>query len=139
MEDSIIIGKRDNVLTLTPIGDGRYKLVEPFYDIPAGFVTDGASIPRFAWRVIDHPFQSDYIEIYVEHDYDYQTGRISRKEADEKMLDGLKSKGMGYFKRYTIYLAVRWFGSKYYNKKRKGISNEKSNRRHPAFCRRTRH
>jgi hypothetical protein len=119
MEVSVIIGKRDNVLTLTPIEDGRYKLVEPFKDIHAGFVTDGASIPRFAWRVIDHPFQSDYIEIYVEHDYDYKTGRISRVEADQKMLDGLKAKGMSYLKRYTIYWMVRIFGASHYNNKKK--------------------
>lgn len=115
MEDSIIIGKRSCMLMLTPIGDDKYKLVEPFYDVPAGFVTDGASIPRFAWRIIDHPFQSDYIEVYVVHDYDYQTGRISRAEADKKMLDGLKAKGMNYFKRYAIYWSVRIFGASHYN------------------------
>ena len=118
MEDSIILAKRNNILTLTPVGDGKYQVVEDYKDIPAGFITDGASIPRFLWRIIDHPFQSDYIEIYVEHDYDYQTGNISRAEADQKMLDGLKSKDMGYFKRYTIYWAVRLFGAKYYNSQR---------------------
>lgn len=105
----------DDRLIISPLGGGLYTLVEDYKDIPAGFSTDGASIPRFLWRVVDHPFQSDYIEVYVEHDFDYQTGRISRKEADEKMLDGLKGKGMGYFKRYTIYWAVRLFGGSHYN------------------------
>lgn len=115
MEDCVILAKRNNILTLTPVGDGKYQVVEDYKDIPAGFVTDGASIPRFLWRLIDHPFQSDYIEVYVEHDHDYQTGRIPRKEADKKMLAGLKAKDMGYFKRYTIYWAVRLFGASHYN------------------------
>ena len=102
-------------LVLSPIDDGRYVVCADYKDIPAGFITDGASIPRFLWRVIDHPFQSDYIEVYVEHDHDYATGRIPRAEADRKMLDGLKAKGMGYFKRYVIYWGVRCFGASHYN------------------------
>lgn len=107
-------------LILSPIGGGLYTIVEDFKDIPAGFATDGASIPRFLWRVMGHPFESDYIEVFVEHDYDYATGRISRAEADQKILDGLKAKGMGYCKRYTIYWAVRLFGGSHYNNKKKG-------------------
>jgi hypothetical protein len=101
-------------LLLTPVDDGKYELAADFGDIPAGFVTDGASIPRIAWRLIGHPFESEYIEVFVEHDYDYATGRISRAAADDKMLQGLKAKGMGYLKRYTIYWAVRLFGSSHY-------------------------
>lgn len=101
-------------LLLTPISDGKYEVAEDFGDIPAGFQTDGASIPRFAWRVIGHPFESEYIEVFVEHDYDYQTGRISRAAADNKMLDGLEAKGCGWLKRYTIYWAVRLFGASHY-------------------------
>jgi hypothetical protein len=101
-------------LLLTPIGNGKYELAADYKDIPKGFQTDGASIPRFAWRVIGHPFESEYIDVFVEHDYDYQTGRISRYEADEKMLKGLKDRGCGYLKRYTIYWAVRIFGGSYY-------------------------
>lgn len=107
----------EDKLILTPIGDGKYEVYADWNGIPKGFVTDGASIPRFLWRIIDHPFQSDYIDVYVEHDHDYAVGKISRKEADQKMLDGLKAKGMSYFKRHTIYWAVRLFGGLYYNNK----------------------
>jgi hypothetical protein len=119
MEDCVILAKRNNILTLTPVGDGKYQVVEDYKDIPAGFVTDGASIPRFLWRLIDHPFQSDYIEVYVEHDHDYQTGRIPRKEADVKLRDGLARKGMGSIKRSLVYFGVRLCGSRYYNKQPK--------------------
>ena len=106
-------------LILSPIDNGLYVVCENYKEIPAGFITDGASIPRFLWAIIDPPFKSDYIEVYVEHDYDYSVGVISRKDADDKMLEGLKAKGMGYFKRYTIYFAVRMFGASHYNKIKK--------------------
>jgi hypothetical protein len=111
----------EDKLVISPLDDGQYVVYEDYKDIPAGFVTDGASIPRFLWRIIDHPFQSDYIEVYVEHDYDYVVGKISRKEADQKMLDGLKAKGMGYFKRHMVYWGVRLFGGLYYNNKEKEV------------------
>lgn len=107
------------ILSLSPLKGDRYVLLDDWNGIPKGFVTDGASIPRAFWRVIDHPFRSDYIDIYTEHDYDYQTGRIPREEADEKMLEGLKERGMGIVKRYTIYRAVRIFGASHYNNKNK--------------------
>lgn len=104
-------------LILVPMNDGtgRYYLYDDYKDIPAGFITDGASIPRFFWRFIGHPFESEYICVYVEHDYDYAVGKIPRKYADKKLLDGLKAKGVGYFKRYAIYFAVRLFGASHYN------------------------
>ena len=112
-----------NKLILVPMNDGtgRYYLYDDFKDIPKGFITDGGSIPRFFWRFIGHPFESEYIEVYVEHDHDYADGSISRKEADEKLLAGLKANGMGYCKRYAIYFAVRLFGASHYNNTEKEI------------------
>lgn len=101
-------------LILTPAGGGLYTVVQDFGEIPAGFATDGASIPRFFWRLIGHPFESDYVDIFVSHDYDYATGRRSRKAADDAMLAALKERGMSWWKRTLIYTAVRMFGGKHY-------------------------
>lgn len=108
-------------LILMPMNDGtgRYYVYHDYKDIPTGFITDGGSIPRFFWRYIGHPFEGEYIKVYVEHDHDYAVGKISRKEADDKLLAGLKANGMGYAKRYAIYLAVRLFGASHYNDKKK--------------------
>lgn len=102
-------------LILTPIGDGKYEIYADWNGIPKGFITDGASIPRFLWRALEHPFESEYIEVFVMHDYDYSTGRIPRAAADAKMRDGLKAKGMGWIKRNLIYAGVRMFGRSHYN------------------------
>lgn len=102
-------------LILTPISDGKYEVYADWNGIPKGFITDGASIPRFLWRVFGHPFESDYIEVYVMHDYDYAIGVIPRSAADERMVDGLAAKGMGWFKRNLIYAGVRMFGGSHFN------------------------
>jgi hypothetical protein len=107
-------------LKLTPICDGKYKLAEDWNGIPAGFITDGGSIPRFFWRFIGHPMESEYIDRYIEHDYDYQTGRVKRKTADKKLRDGLAADGMGWVKRNLVYSAVRVFGRSHYNNKKQG-------------------
>lgn len=104
-------------LILVPLedGTGRYYVYKDYKAVPTGFITDGGSIPRFFWRVIGHPLEGEYVGRYVEHDHDYQTGRIPRKEADIKLRDGLKADGMGRFKYTLVYYAVRICGKKHYN------------------------
>lgn len=118
-------------LIIVPMNDGtgRYYLHDDYKDIPAGFITDGASIPRFFWRFIGHPFEGEYIDVYVEHDHDYAVGKISRKKADQKLLDGLKAKRAGYCKRYAIYWAVRIFGARHYNNTEDEAKHTKANKR----------
>jgi hypothetical protein len=113
-------------LILTPLNDGtgRYVVYEDYKAIPVGFITDGGSIPRFLWRVIGHPFEGEYIARYVEHDHDYQTGRIPRKDADIKLRNGLEIDGMGWIKRNLVYCGVRMFGGQYYNKQKRKTDNE---------------
>lgn len=111
----------EDKLILVPLedGTGRYYVYQDYRNIPAGFITDGGSIPRFFWRLIGHPLEGEYVAEYVEHDHDYQTGRIPRKEADIKLRDGLAKKGMGLVRRNLVYFGVRLCGSRYYNKQPK--------------------
>lgn len=78
------------------------------YDVPAGFESDGASLPRFFWRLIGHPFSMDYLREAILHDYFYRTQYIPRKKADKIFLELLKKKMP--FRCYVIYYALRAFG-----------------------------
>jgi hypothetical protein len=49
--------------------------------VPAGFVTDFASIPRIAWSIF--PTDGDYTYPAVVHDYLYWSQQTSRVDADE--------------------------------------------------------
>ena len=51
------------------------------YIVPAGFITDFASIPRLFWTVVGHP-AGKYAQAAVLHDYLYRTNSVSRAKAD---------------------------------------------------------
>lgn len=72
-------------------------------------MTDGASIPKFAWGLVGHPFDL-YLESAVIHDELYRQGVIPRKRADWVLLDGMKTQGISFWKRHTMHKMVRTFG-----------------------------
>ncbi|EGB99542.1 MULTISPECIES: DUF1353 domain-containing protein [Pseudomonas] len=91
-----------------PIGTGRYV------DVPAGFITDGASVPRPFWSMI--PPWGTYGQAAIVHDYLCETLtvqlagvpiRITRKECDGILLQAMTDLGVPLWKRSVIYGAVR--------------------------------
>lgn len=85
-------------------------------EILAGMTTDGASIPRVAWRLIGHPFQVPLLGPALGHDALYAAELIPRNEADEWFLEAMKKAGIGWAKRNAIWLAVRSGGWTVWNK-----------------------
>ena len=74
---------------LRPIpGTENYRLAEDFAvvtadgerdDIPAGFITDGASIPALAWMLVGHPYDPDYICEALVHDFRWRKAKTWRQ------------------------------------------------------------
>jgi len=96
--------------------DGRRgRLLEPIallsrchvINVPRGFVTDFASVPRLFWRII--PPWGEYALASVVHDYLCTQGRFPRKEADLIFLDLMKRLGVPLWKRQAMYRAVRLY------------------------------
>ncbi len=77
--------------------------------VPRGFSSDGASMPRFFWRLIGHPFQMDYLKEAVCHDWLYRTQKAARSFADLYFSALLRPK-LSFWRRWSIYLALRLFG-----------------------------
>jgi hypothetical protein len=93
--------------------------------VPKGFVTDLASVPRWAWFLI--PPDGPWVKAAIIHDYLYSTGGTgiwkkhpasitraepySRLETDRIMREAMENRGVGWFKRNLIYLAVRIGGA----------------------------
>lgn len=108
----------------TLIGD-RTQLVEPLvyvaesgerFEIPAGFLTDYASIPK-AFRNIYEPSGPARFPAIL-HDFLYQRRGYgpyykTRKEADDLFLEAMRLVGVDFIQRTTIYNAVRLFGWAY--------------------------
>jgi hypothetical protein len=110
-------------LILEMLDDGHnYKLVEPFdYDtslgmtitVPAGFVTDFASVPRIFWNLL--PPTGRYGKAAVIHDYLYRTyGAGSKIVADAIFYEAMKALGVNAIVRGVMYLGVHWFGGRSY-------------------------
>jgi hypothetical protein len=87
-------------------------------NVPAGFQTDFASVPRtpIAYSLFgDRAHHESVI-----HDYLYRKGSIppvDRKAADSVFLEAMKCRGKGWFTRYAMYLGVRLGGAASYHKK----------------------
>lgn len=80
--------------------------------VPAGFVTDFASIPRAFWTILP-PTGPMYGKAAVVHDYLYQNGglgKYTRAQCDLVFRDAMAVLGVSGIKRQTMYLAVRLFG-----------------------------
>lgn len=108
---------------IQPSADGGecWVLVEDFhvlvdgmmFTVPAGFKTDGASIPRLLWRLCGHPLETRRFPIAVLHDWLYEEGAalgLTRQQVDEIYRDGLLSLGYGKWTAATEYYAIRLFG-----------------------------
>ncbi len=122
-------------LVMASMPDGRTKRVHTKFAyglivVPAGFISDGASIPRIFWPIIGDPW-GRYGKAAVLHDWLYQkqerykkglaygTGptdvpitltSITRKEADDIFLEAMKILGVAPWRRNLMYAGVRVFG-----------------------------
>ena len=92
--------------------------------VHAGFETDFASVPRFAWPIIGHP-TGQYGKAAVVHDYLYQfpaagvDDERTRRRCDQIFLEGLCVLGVPWWKRTLMYSAVRVGGGGSWKKYRK--------------------
>lgn len=94
--------------------------------VPAGFVTDLASIPRVVWSF--YPPDGPWVKAAVVHDFLYYTQgdgiwgktvgvppgrRYSRRESDAIFWEAMADLGIGRWGRFVIWAAVRlggWIG-----------------------------
>jgi len=91
--------------------------------VPAGYVTDLASIPRLVWSL--YPPDGPWVKAAVVHDFLYDTqgdGRwnrsrgvarrrpYSRKDADDILREGMADRGIGWWEQFVIWASVRLGG-----------------------------
>jgi hypothetical protein len=114
-------------LVVTPMDNGReWKLMQSFeyyrtdneddiIVVPAGFVTDFASVPRIFWNIF--PPWGKYGKAAVLHDWLYSIEyKNNRKLCDDIFYEAMKILGVGFTTRNIIYYAVRSFGWTVWNK-----------------------
>ena len=102
----------------TVTADGKYWIVnEPLiyeqpktkqsFEVPRGFVTDMASVPRLFWSAF--PPCGKYTPAAVVHDYIYwsQPPNCDQKCADDLLLVAMEESGVNLVSRKAIYAGVR--------------------------------
>ena len=110
-----------NNLIVSPMSDGKTWIVmRPFryevgaegsgdaVEVPVGFQTDFASIPRLFWAIL--PKWGRYGNGAVIHDWLYWEQARDRNEADAIFLESMEILRVGTPVRYLMYWAVRAFG-----------------------------
>ena len=114
-------------LDVVCVSDGCWKLDAPleyrsdiagFISVPAGFMTDFASVPRVP--VFFTLFGDRAHREAVLHDYMYSLGSlpsVERRTADEVFLEAMAERGKGFFTRYAMYYGVRLAGWTAWRKK----------------------
>lgn len=104
-------------LDISPMPDGRrWFLRQPLVwrdefgevTVPAGFVTDFASVPRLVWAFIS-PW-GKHGKAAVLHDYLYWMREGARVDADALFLRVMRHCGQIFVIRRSMWLAVRLFG-----------------------------
>ncbi|EJI5073162.1 DUF1353 domain-containing protein [Salmonella enterica] len=112
---------------LEMLGHYNWRVYEPFafylsddesdvIEVPAGFVTDLATIPRVFWSLMQP--DGKYAKAAIIHDYLYDNALRTKREADRIFLDGMTVLGVPKWKRTVMYWAVRLFGKGMYGKTR---------------------
>lgn len=81
--------------------------------IPAGFVTDYASVPRLPLAYLLFGGVAD--SAAVVHDFLYSTGLVSRKLADDVFAEASEACGVPAWRRRAMWLGVRLFGGSRYS------------------------
>lgn len=100
--------------------DGRvYEIV-----IKPGFVFDGASVPRFLWRVTGHPLEVPRVAAGFAHDWLYRSQVVSRKIADLIYRDICLQVGMTEVRADVEYASLRAVGWIAWNGKGEGEKAE---------------
>lgn len=110
-----------DILLVSPLGDGKtWVIMRDFgydvhaensgdrIDVPVGFQTDFATVPRLFWIVL--PKWGKYGNAAVIHDWLYWTQARSRRRADDIFLEAMGVLGVRRVTRYAMYWAVRLFG-----------------------------
>jgi hypothetical protein len=84
--------------------------------VKKGFVSDGASIPRFFWRATYYPTHHRIIVAALAHDALYASEMLPRETADWIFLLILEAYGVPWLKRNEMYSAVRLRGGSVWKK-----------------------
>jgi hypothetical protein len=102
--------------------DRNIQLLEPFgykdskgkdWDVPAGFVSDGASIPWSLWSFIGGPYDGPYRDAAVIHDYFCDKKDRPWEEVHAMFLEAALRRGTRESTAQTMYAGILYGGPRW--------------------------
>ena len=120
--DPLTITKITRTLWRVEVSFDYYSKGGDVINIPKGFVTDLASIPRPFWSFIGPPAGGRYAQSAVVHDFLYTTQEFTRLKTDRLFYEGMEVLGTPRWRRTLMFAAVRlggWAPWENYQKKKK--------------------
>lgn len=99
------------------LGTDQIRLLEPIttpeIHVPAGFISDGASVPELFDGIV--PRLDRFLPAYIVHDFCYSADSPVRRDTADAILNvNLKRLGMDKVKRHLIVTAVKQFGEDHF-------------------------
>lgn len=120
-------------LVFEDVSDGKKVLVRDLVyfserlgrtvDVPAGFETDLASVPRLPFAYLLFGGTAD--KAAVVHDFLYRKSGVPQADADAVFMEAMEASGHGWFRRWSMYAGLRAFGwTSYQDINQKGQCDE---------------
>jgi hypothetical protein len=107
-------------------GDGyaveMVQLLKPFsykdsagvvWDVPEGFISDGASIPENLWVVVGGPYSGPYRDAAVIHDYFCYTKKRKWEDVHNVFLEAALNRGTPEWKAQYMYAGILFKGPRW--------------------------
>lgn len=81
--------------------------------VPRGALSDGASIPRWAWVVIGHPFDWPYRRAAILHDHQCRTRPETSAAVHWRFRQAMLADGAPAWRAWLVWAAVRVAGPRW--------------------------
>lgn len=94
----------------------KYTYIDPggeVWEVPAGTVVDGASIPQLFWGLIGGPLEGKYRNASVVHDHYCDLRNREWKKVHRMFFDAMLESGVDRPLAKTMYYAVYFFGPRW--------------------------
>lgn len=111
------------VVDLSGTGDGRrVRLVQPFsfedadgtsWPVPVGTLVDGASIPQPFWSLIGGPFEGQYRDASIIHDFYCDRKDRPWRKVHRMFYSAMLARGVAPLKAKLMYYSVFQFGPRW--------------------------
>ena len=94
----------------------KFGYLDPYgvyWEVPAGYVTNGASVPWYLWPALGGPYDGPYRDAAVLHDYYCEKQLFTWEQTHEMFYNASRRRGVSETKAKTMYLGLQLFGWKW--------------------------